>query len=232
MKVKRFFQEYEILNNIYHPNIIKSYGFYNGDKTNQPSILLQYCPKNLKDNVDELTNVERITVIYEICLGMKKVHEVGLIHRDLKPENILLDDKNHVKISDFGISCLIDPETQSQSKTSGVGTLLFMAPELLNGSTHYGQKVDVYSFGFVLFFILTGGEYPNISIGRAANGKRAKIPKSINDISTNLINDCWETDPDQRPSFLEIIEFIKNYEFNLIDGIEKEISKIEKFLNL
>lgn len=229
-QIRRFLQEYEILNQIDDQNIIKSYGIFNGDETSQPAILLQYCPKNLKKNVKFLTDVEKITVIFEICLGMKKVHEIGLIHRDLKPENILLDESNHAKLSDFGISCLIDVETQSQSRTEGVGTLLFMAPELLNGSTHYGQKVDIYSFGFVMFFILTGGIYPDISIGSVVIGKKAEIPNCINKVSRNLIYNCWETDPDQRPSFLEIIDYIKKNKFNLIDGIKKDTTKINDFL--
>lgn len=137
---------------------------------------------------------------------MEAVHASNLIHRDLKPESILLDEEGHVKISDFGISCYVD--VGNQSKTAGIGTLKFMAPELLNESTHYSNKVDVYSFDVVLFFVLTGN-MPKISIAHQGNGKKVDIPKSVNRISRSLINECWSADADDRPSFSEILDTVK-----------------------
>lgn len=120
------------------------------------------------------------------------------------------------------MSCIIDVSTQTQSKTKGIGTLKFMAPELLQEKTHYSEKVDVYSFGVVLFFVLTNGELPKINIVETAMGKKAKIPKEINEFSRDLINSCWSLKPEERPSFSEIIENIKNEKFKLIDGVEKK----------
>ena len=137
--------------------------------------------------------IEKVCCIVEICLGMETVHESNIVHRDLNPENILIDQKVHVKISDFGISCYVDVEKQTMSKTVGMGTLKFMAPELLNESTHYINKVDVYSFIVVAFFVLTG-KLPKISIIDQGCGKKAQIPKSVNKVSRDLINKCWEND--------------------------------------
>ena len=147
----------------------------------------------------------------------------------MKPANILIDNHKHVRLSDFGISRIESIGCQTDSMTSVVGTIKFMAPELLNESRHYSNKVDVYSFGVVVFFVLTG-EMPKISIGEQSNGKKAPIPKKINKISRNLITKCWSTNPDERPSFTEIIDFIKSNKFGLIDGIEKEIKNIKNFL--
>lgn len=150
--------------------------------------------------------------------------------RDLKPNNILLDKNMHVKLSDFGISYWIDADTQT--KTCNQGTLKFMAPELLKEKNDYDQKFDVYSFGVVIFFILTGGKYPDINIIDVGNGKKAEIPKEINEISRELINKCWSYQPEERFSFEKIIEYIKNNNFKLIDGIEKDLNQIKEFLNL
>ena len=219
-------REYEILHNLYHPNIVRAFGFCMGDKLHAPSILLQFCPHNLSEVVDDMTNFEKVCSIYEVCLGMEAVHKAGLIHRDLKPANILIDSNKHVKVSDFGVSCLSSIESQTQSMTGGIGTLKFMAPELLNESHKYNNKVDVYSFGVVAFFVLTGGEMPKITFAEQVTGKKAKIPSEINDVSRDLINNCWSMKADDRPSFSEIIKFIKNNEFRLINGVENDTDKI------
>ncbi|KAK8889036.1 hypothetical protein M9Y10_033779 [Tritrichomonas musculus] len=232
IQFKRFVQEYDILRLLDHGNIVRTFGFCYGDETHPPSILLQFCPHNLCDAVKSMNSIQKVCAIYEICLGMEAVHAANLIHRDLKPENILIDEDGHVRISDFGVSCLVDVECQTQSKTTGIGTLKFMAPELLNENEHYNNKVDVYSFGVVAFFILAGGKMPKISFAEQVTGKRAPIPDEINEISQKMINSCWSSQPEERPSFTEIVEMIKNNDFKLIDGIEKDINLVKKFLSI
>lgn len=225
-KVRRFFNEYEILSQIDHPYIIKTFGFCYGDKKHAPSILLEYCPYNLKDLVKrkKVNDNDLVRIIYEISIAMKHVHNLGIIHRDLKPENILLDSNKRVKLSDFGISKLTTPEMQTSSYTQGIGTLQFMAPELLKNKGKYCNKVDVYAFGVVVFFVLTGGNLPNIDIVAVGNGEKAKIPRGVNKFSRGLINSCWSFSPDDRPSFEEISELISMNHYELIDGVsEKEI---------
>ncbi|KAK8887762.1 copper transport protein ctr1 [Tritrichomonas musculus] len=231
-KLRKLLQEIELINKLDHPNIIKGFGICFGDQSHPPSIILEYSPHNLTEVVREMTDFQRVTAIYETCLGMKEVHRSNIIHRNLKPENILIDEEGHVRVSDFGMSRLEDGEMQMQSKTAGVGNLKFKAPEILNESTHYNEKVDVYSFGVVLFFILTNGCYPKISIVDIGLGKKAQIPKSINSFSRSLINACWSTDPDDRPSFEEICEMIRNNKFKLIDDIENQLTQISDFLLL
>ena len=128
---------YEIMNSLHHSNIIKAYGLSFGDGSHARCILLEYCPFNLKDIINDLSNKEKVTVMYELSEAMKEVHIHGMIHRDLKPENNLLDSSKHVKLTDFGVSCIVDVTSQTQSKTAGLGPLKFMAPELLQESTHY-----------------------------------------------------------------------------------------------
>lgn len=221
----------EIMNRVCHKNIIKTFGFCFGDENHSPSLLLEYCEYNLSDLVEELTDIQRVTAIYEISLAMKEVHAADLIHFDLKPENILFDDDKHVKVSDIVNSCVFDVSDLDNLKEAGIGTLKFMAPEILNESDGLTEKVDVYSFGVVVFFILSGGSYPKIKVREVADGKKAKIPKSMNKVARQLIGGCWSTEPDDRPSFEEIVDYIKDNKFKLIDGVEKSIKKINEFLS-
>ena len=206
--LKRFLLEYQVVNVLQHPNIVKTFGFCFGDATHGPSILLEFCPSNLKKKVKKLNNEERARVLSELASAMEKVHSAGIIHRDLKLENILLDKENHVKLSDFGLCTLIDSGNDTVSRTQSVGTLSYMAPELIQGRKDYDEKVDVYAFGVVVFLVLTKGEEPRISIADVAAGRQAAIPDTVSDLGRRLIRKCWSYDAEDRPSFEEINEFL------------------------
>ena len=208
-KLRQFIQECEVINSLNHPNIIKTYGFFCGDKTHQPSIVREYCESNLKRKIKELNDEERIQLIIDVSSAMNKVHSIGIVHRDLKLENILLDSKNIAKISDFGICTFIKNDDKELSHSQMEGSFKFMAPELLQGRSDYNEKVDVYSFGTIVFIILTKGEYPKISFDEVVIGKQAPIPDSISKFSSQIIIDCWSFDSNDRPTSKEICDRLK-----------------------
>ena len=159
---------------------------------------------------------ERVGVIVEVSSAMESVHSAGVIHRDLKLENILLDEDNHAKVSDFGLSGFIEQESGGWSRTQMVGTASYMAPELVQGRKDYDEKVDVYAFGVVVFMIVTKGERPGISAFDVGNGKKAAIPMSVSRFSRNLIEKCWSFKASDRPSFSEINDLLRGNEDKLI----------------
>lgn len=87
----------------------------------------------------------------DIAHGMQYLHSQGILHRDLKSENLLLGEDMCVKVADFGISCL---ESQCKSPKGFTSTYRWMAPEMIK-EKHHTKKVDVYSFGIVLWELLT-----------------------------------------------------------------------------
>ncbi|KAK8882130.1 Serine/threonine-protein kinase 36 [Tritrichomonas musculus] len=145
-KLRHFMMEYEILNHLHHPNIIRAFGISLDSDSCSPSILLEFCPQDLHSLIKErsVSNIQLAFIIHQIIEGMKYVHSCRIIHRDIKPSNILITEDGIIKICDFGIS------KQSQTSIFG-GTQKFMAPELIDEHDNYDEKVDVYSFGVLLF---------------------------------------------------------------------------------
>lgn len=223
--MKGLLQEHEILNMLNHPNIVKTYGIFFGNEKYRPSILLEYCSSDLKKSIKKLTNEQRVSIIFEISNAMMKVHSLNIIHRDLKPCNILLDENNHAKVSDFGLSKIMS--YQSQTEMSFVGTMNFMAPEIMLQKNKYTEKVDVYSFGILVYFVLTKGKLPEINMMQVCNGEMAIIPDTINEISKNLIQKCWSFEPNNRPSFEQIVDIIIKNKFKLINDVNINDSIIQ-----
>merc|ERR1712228_140422 len=109
-----------------------------------------YYTSALKENVAR-------TYFKQIINGLEACHNANVVHRDLKPQNLLLDSKFNLKITDFGLSKIIQSDADAVMKTTYVGTRGYQAPELLLNQK-YDLKCDVFSAGVILFILLAG--YP------------------------------------------------------------------------
>ncbi|KAM7525009.1 hypothetical protein LguiA_014911 [Lonicera macranthoides] len=83
-------------------------------------------------------------------------HSRGVYHRDLKPENLLLDENGNLKVSDFGLSALIESRGQDGLLHTTCGTPAYVAPEVINKRGYDGEKTDIWSCGVILFVLLAG----------------------------------------------------------------------------
>lgn len=121
--------------------------------------------------------------------------------------------------------------TEEQSSTCGAGTQKFMAPEILN-EQEYNEKADVYSFGVLLFFILSGGEMLKITVIQIGTGKKAEIPSTFTNFAKNLINECWNFNPIERPSFKEICQKLESNNYKIVELSKSEENEVKDFVNV
>jgi serine/threonine protein kinase len=155
----------------------------------------------------ELNPTARMILIYGIASGFKYLHERRVIHRDIKPGNIFLDERNYPRIGDLGLAKMY--LGGEQTGTAGSGE--FMAPEIFQKQA-WGYPVDVFAFGMTCYVILTSHRWAqdfterNL-VQRIAAGHRPKdLADSIGDSQLNkLVNKMWSSDPNERPTFPEIV---------------------------
>ncbi|PKA56730.1 Serine/threonine-protein kinase HT1 [Apostasia shenzhenica] len=149
----------------------------------------------------------------DIARGMDYLHSQGILHRDLKSENILLGQDMSVKVADFGISC---QESHCGSGKGFTSTYRWMAPEMIK-EKHHTRKVDVYSFGIVLWELITALiPFHDMTPEQAAfavaeKNARPPLPASCPMAFKHLIKQCWETNPDKRPQFEEIVAILEMF---------------------
>lgn len=173
--IKQFIREAEIWIKLdRHPNIVLAELVRMID--GQPYIFLEYVQGT---DLEKLMNRESLTVrqslefAIQFCEGMHYAYrKLGLIHRDIKPSNCLITREGILKITDFGLGKIFDkshdegelvsiPQKARKGKTTSssttmAGTLPFMAPELFENLRAAGIRTDIYSFGIVLYMMLTG----------------------------------------------------------------------------
>ena len=226
--VKRFLTEGEVMFILRHPCILDIIAVNYGNNEHPPSLILSYEPSSLESAIasKQLNESQKCMITVEVVLGMRYIHSHNYMHRDLKPSNILLSKEGHVRISDFGLAKEEDLET-SQSK--GVGTLRFMAPELLSSDedddSRYTNKIDVYAFGITLVYIVTGS-YPKFNMKNTITGVLPPLPETIMNWVRELIVKCMALEPENRSSFAEIFEILKANNYDLFTKSEEGSKKL------
>ncbi|MGZ4963312.1 MAG: protein kinase domain-containing protein, partial [Limisphaerales bacterium] len=157
---ERFEREARALAALTHANIVTVYDF--GEAGEHYYLLMEFVDGlNLRQlyRSGQFSCAEALVIIPQICDALQYAHGQGIVHRDIKPENILLDQDGRVKIADFGLAKILDPDPKDLSLTGVnqvVGTPHYMAPEQLEKPLTVDCRADIYSVGVVFYEMLTG----------------------------------------------------------------------------
>ncbi|KAK6943376.1 Serine-threonine/tyrosine-protein kinase, catalytic domain [Dillenia turbinata] len=245
----RFAREVNMMSRVKHENLVRFIGACKDPlmvivTELLPGMSLRKYLVSIRPN--QLDIHVALSFALDIARAMECLHANGIIHRDLKPGIVWLVEKygisylNHiantdnllltanqrsVKLADFGLA---REESVTEMMTAETGTYRWMAPELYSTVTlrqgekkHYNNKVDVYSFGIVLWELLTnrmpfeGMSNLQAAYAAAFKQERPTLPEDISPELAFIIQSCWVEDPNLRPSFSQIIRMLNTFLFTL-----------------
>lgn len=222
--LQSFEKEIELMSGFRHPNVVQIYGVYSdanesGTQFSTPySIVMEFMAggaldKILYDHSHDLSESRRSSIIEDCLSGLIYLHSQGIMHRDIKSANVLLDHNQRAKWTDFGISRIVDE--QQKTLTKGQGTISWMAPEIIRGETHYTMKADVYSFGILLWEIVARQQPFKELVNQfqiyehILSGMRPTLPATTPTLLAEIIQWCWQSEAEARPSMEQIQQRLK-----------------------
>ncbi|KAK1788301.1 hypothetical protein P4O66_016744 [Electrophorus voltai] len=196
-----------------HPNIVRFFGHRSEGPIQY--IFLEYCSGGeLFDRIEPdvgMPEKEAHRFFQQLVAGVEYLHSIGITHRDVKPENILLDDKDNLKISDFGMATMFRHRGRERKLSRLCGTLPYVAPELLSRSEFHAQPADVWACGIVLTAMLAGElpwDQPSESCQEYVDWLQKKIYitpwKKIDSVPLGLLKNILLHSPEDRFTIPEI----------------------------
>ncbi|XP_038896233.1 putative leucine-rich repeat receptor-like serine/threonine-protein kinase At2g19230 [Benincasa hispida] len=233
---REFQTEAQLLMIVHHRNLVSLVGYC--DEGNTKALIYEYMVNgNLRQRLSEKnTNVlswnERLQIAVDAAHGLEYLHngcKPTIVHRDLKPANILLDGMMQAKIADFGLSRTFQVENQSEMLTQLAGTPGYFDPENQTLG-NLNKKSDIYSFGIILFELITGSPAitrsyngnnihlldwvaPIIKKGKIEDVVDVRIKGEVNHDSARKMGEiamsCTQPNGDQRPDISVVLEELK-----------------------
>ncbi|XP_031172448.1 raf-1 proto-oncogene, serine/threonine kinase a isoform X2 [Sander lucioperca] len=218
-----FRNEVAVLRKTRHVNILLFMGYMTKDNL---AIVTQWCEgSSLYKHIHVLeTNfkiIQLIDIARQTAQGMDYLHAKNIIHRDMKSNNIFLHEGLTVKIGDFGLATVKARWSGSHQVEQPSGSILWMAPEVIRmqDNNPYSFQSDVYSYGIVLFELMTG-ELPYsliatrdqiiFMVGRGyLSPDLSKLYKNCPKAMKRLVADCIKKSKDERPLFPQILSSIE-----------------------
>lgn len=214
--ITEFQSEVAVLCTLQHPHILR----FVGACTKPPNLMIitEFMARGtlfelLHQSQTRVTWPMRKKFALDTCKGMRYLHDSKLLHRDLKSSNLMLDKDFNCKVGDFGLT-RISRGTAAVQMTGQCGTFQYMAVEVL-ANKPYSEKADVFSFGILLWEMVArklpyfGMQPMQVGIAVLQQGMRPPIPPKCPLPLANLMRACWDSDPNRRPSFAQLVEALE-----------------------
>ena len=233
-------REASIMSSLRHPNCVQILGVV----LNPPALIMEYCSKRSVDTIlaaatldprlaKQLDWMHLLSMACDAAKGMLYLHTRSppIVHRDLKSPNLLVDGLWHVKVSDFNLSRAM--ERNSVVSSLQITNPRWLAPEVLKGK-QAGVAADVYSFGVFLWELMTWelpwghDTNPFSIINLVGEGATLQIPPqeklmagplSCYTAYVELMQECWHSSPDARPSMSEIALRLRAMLTEMVQGM-------------
>ncbi|XP_077773729.1 ephrin type-A receptor 5 isoform X10 [Podarcis muralis] len=209
-----FLGEASIMGQFDHPNIIHLEGVVT--KSKPVMIVTEYMENGsldtfLKKNDGQFTVIQLVGMLRGIASGMKYLSDMGYVHRDLAARNILINSNLVCKVSDFGLSRILEDDPEAAYTTRGGKIpIRWTAPEAI-AFRKFTSASDVWSYGIVMWEVVSYGERPywemtNQDVIKAVEeGYRLPSPMDCPAALYQLMLDCWQKERNSRPKFDEIV---------------------------
>ena len=216
----RIEKEISLQKKLHHQNIIHQYSVL--DTENSIYIITEYCSGGeLFDYIvskRRLPEIEACRIFQQLINGLEYLHKQKICHRDLKPENLLFDSKKNLKIADFGLS----NEYLNGKLGTPCGSPCYAAPEMVTGQKYYGDTVDIWSSGIVLYSMVCGylpfeDDDQTVLFHKIAKGLFT-LPGYLSYKCKDLIKNILVTNPKKRYGFDDIKKHPWFMNVNYISG--------------
>ena len=244
-KIKSAINEYLVLKECHHPNILFQKEIFKEKKNNlyTLNIILEFAnngniQQKLNENIIKNKNFDEKLLIYwliQICLALSYLNKKHIIHRNIKPSNLYLTESGLVKIGGFGYSKKFETKDDLKKQNSLVGTELYMSPEM-KSTRIYNEKTDIYSLGKTFYQLIY-----SINISKDSE---TYYSNNFLDLIKTLLNENISDRPspeeilenviikDKMREFLEENKFEKSLAYTIMERIDnKEKLSLNKNIN-
>ena len=221
---RKLSSEVNILSNVHHPHVVQYYGLLYSDDQDLPALLMERLMTNLHNYIlveakEDIELSRKFSLLCDVASGLSYLHAQNpvIVHRDLTAKNVLLDTSLTAKIADFGNSRILDMDADltPESMTAQPGTLDYMPPEAFGENPSYSTELDMFSYGHLTIFVLTGTVHKLLPLRSTDHGgvrlrseweRRSNSTASLNSILgenhsfVSIIQHCLSDDTNKRPS--------------------------------
>lgn len=242
--IEQIKREIAIMRLVRHPNVVQLYEVM-ASKT-KIYLAMEYVKGGelfRKISKGKLKESVARKYFQQLIAAVDFCHSRGVYHRDLKPENLLLDESGRLKVTDFGLSALLETKGRDGLLHTTCGTPAYVAPEVITNKGYDGEKADIWSCGVILFVLLAGylpfRDKNLMEMYRRISRSQFKCPKWFSNDVKQLLTEILDPNPVTRmtlaklrenPWFkkdlsknIEIVSTIPNYDSDFLDNTPRSI---------